>query len=35
MSDVNAIDNLAIKFQDLKTEIGKVIIGQDQAVTNV
>ena len=35
MSDVNAIDNLAIKFQDLKIEIGKVIIGQDQAVTNV
>ena len=35
MSDVNAIDNLAIKFQDLKIEIGKVIIGQDQAVINV
>ena len=35
MSDVNAIDNLAIKFQDLKTEIGKVVVGQDKSVTHV
>ena len=35
MSDVTAIDNLVVKFQDLKTEIGKVIIGQEQAVNYV
>ncbi len=35
MSDVAAIDNLVVKFQDLKTEIGKVIIGQEQAVNYV
>ena len=28
MSDVKAIDNLVVKFQNLKAEIGKVIIGQ-------
>lgn len=32
MSDVAAIDNLVVKFQNLKSEIGKVIIGQEQAV---
>lgn len=35
MSDVAAIDNLVIKFQNLKSEIGKVIIGQEQAVNYV
>ena len=32
MSDVAAIDSLVVKFKDLKTEIGKVIIGQEEAV---
>ncbi|MFY0629693.1 MAG: MoxR family ATPase [Flavobacteriaceae bacterium] len=35
MSDVKAIDNLVVKFQNLKAEIGKVIIGQEEAVNNV
>jgi MoxR-like ATPase len=35
MSDVAAIDSLVVKFKDLKTEIGKVIIGQEQAVDYV
>lgn len=35
MSDVAAIDNLVVKFQGLKSEIGKVIIGQEQAVNYV
>lgn len=35
MSDVAAIDNLVVKFQSLKSEIGKVIIGQEQAVNYV
>lgn len=35
MSDVDAIDKLVLKFKDLKTEIGKVIIGQEQAVDYV
>jgi len=35
MSDVAAIDNLVVKFQNLKSEIGKVIIGQEQAVDYV
>ena len=35
MSDVDAIDKLVLKFKDLKTEIGKVIIGQEQAVNYV
>ena len=35
MSDVAAIDSLVVKFNDLKTEIGKVIIGQEQAVNYV
>ena len=35
MSDVTAIDNLVVKFQNLKLEIGKVIIGQEQAVNYV
>jgi MoxR-like ATPase len=35
MSDVAAIDNLVVKFQSLKSEIGKVIVGQEQAVDYV
>ena len=35
MTDVAAIDSLVVKFKDLKTEIGKVIIGQEQAVNYV
>jgi MoxR-like ATPase len=35
MSDVAAIDNLVVKFQSLKSEVGKVIIGQEQAVEYV
>ena len=35
MSDVAAIDNLVAKFQSLKKEISKVIIGQDKAVDYV
>lgn len=32
MSDVKAVDELVIKYNSLKSEIGKVIIGQEQAV---
>lgn len=35
MSDVADIDSLVIKFNALKAEIGKVIIGQDQAINYV
>lgn len=35
MSDVAAIDNLVVKYQGLKSEIGKVIVGQEQAVNYV
>ena len=35
MSDVAAIDSLVKKFEDLKAEIGNVIIGQEQAVNYV
>ena len=35
MSDVAEIDALVIKFKDLKAEIGKVIVGQDQAINYV
>tara|TARA_R110002073_G_scaffold336347_4_gene532443 strand:+ start:1448 stop:2401 length:954 start_codon:yes stop_codon:yes gene_type:complete len=35
MSDVLAIDSLVTKFQALKSEIGKVIVGQEQAVDYV
>lgn len=34
-SDVQAIDNLAQKFNDLRAEIGKVIIGQEEVVKTV
>ncbi|UAM99135.1 MoxR family ATPase [Polaribacter litorisediminis] len=32
MSDVKAVDELVIKYNSLKTEIGKIIIGQEEAV---
>jgi len=32
MSDVKAVDELVVKYNSLKSEIGKVIIGQEQAV---
>lgn len=32
MSDVSAVNNLVVKYNNLKTEIGKVIIGQEEAV---
>ena len=32
MSDVKAVDDLVLKYKSLKTEIGKVIIGQQEAV---
>ncbi len=32
MSDVTAVDNLVQKYQNLQQEIGKVIIGQNEAV---
>ena len=32
MSDVEAVDALAVKFKALKSEIAKVIVGQDEAV---
>ena len=35
MSDVVAVDHLASKFQELKSEIGKVIIGQENAIDYV
>lgn len=35
MSDVAEIDSLVIKFKDLKAEIGKVIVGQDQTINYV
>lgn len=34
-SDVKAIDNLAAKYRELKSEIGKVIIGQEEVVSSV
>ncbi len=34
-SDVEAVDGLAQAFQDLRKEIGKVIIGQDEVVQGV
>jgi MoxR-like ATPase len=32
MTDVEAVDALALKFKELKAEISKVIVGQDEAV---
>ncbi|MEM7574438.1 MAG: AAA family ATPase [Bacteroidota bacterium] len=34
-SDVEAVDALAQRYQDLKSEIGKVIVGQDDVVKSV
>lgn len=35
MSDVTALENLVKQFKDLKTEIAKVIIGQDEVVNQI
>ena len=35
MSDVKAIENLVKKYKDLKQEVGKIIIGQSDAVDHV
>ena len=35
MSDVAAIEEFVKKFKVLKTEIAKVIIGQDEVVTQI
>lgn len=34
-SDVEAVDNFVVKYKELKAEIGKVIIGQDEVVKDV
>lgn len=34
-SDVEALDALAMKYQELRDEIGKVIVGQDEVVKDV
>lgn len=35
MSDVTAIENLVKKHAQLKSEIGKVIVGQHDAINHV
>lgn len=35
MSDVAALNNLVVKYQALKSEIAKIIIGQEEAVTHI
>ena len=35
MSDVIAIENLVIKYKDLKLEVSKVIVGQNKAIDHV
>lgn len=35
MSDVKAIDTLVDRFEDLKKEIGKIIIGQDEVIEQI
>ena len=34
-SDVEAVDAMAQSFKDLRAEIGKVIVGQDDVVKSV
>jgi len=34
-SDVEALDAFAAKFKDLKSEVGKIIVGQDEVVKNI
>jgi MoxR-like ATPase len=34
-SDVEALDSLSVKFKELKEEIGRVIVGQDEVVRDV
>ena len=35
MSDVDALKELVVKYKDLKREIGKVIIGQNEAIEHI
>ena len=35
MSDVKAIDTLVDRFKDLKKELGKIIIGQDEVIEQI
>lgn len=35
MSDVKAVENLLTKYNDLKKEVGKIIIGQNEAIDHV
>ena len=35
MSDVAALNNLVVKYQALRSEIAKIIIGQEEAVTHI
>jgi len=35
MSDVTAVENLVKKYRDLKQEVGKIIIGQNEAIDHV
>ena len=34
-SDVSALDAFAVKYKELKSEVGKVIVGQDEVVKNI
>ena len=35
MSDIEKIDQLVVKYGELKTEIHKIIVGQDEVVDQV
>jgi MoxR-like ATPase len=35
MSDVAAVEKLVLKYKDLKNEVAKVIIGQDEVVNQI
>ena len=35
MSDVTAVENLVKKHQDLKKEIAKVIVGQEEVIEQI
>ena len=35
MSDVNTLNNFLKKFEQLKKEIGKVIVGQDVVIEHI
>ena len=34
-SDVEALDAFAVKYKELKAEVGKIIVGQDEVVKNI